>query len=93
MDMFDIMISMVNNLLYVIIITLIYGIKMTWKLPNILTVVSYKMADFTVYDSIVWRILGRRSLVSSWWMLRHRGFITLVGRLCADVFFLAHPVG
>jgi hypothetical protein len=29
MDMFNIMISMVNNLLYVIIITLIYGIKMT----------------------------------------------------------------
>jgi hypothetical protein len=40
MDMFDIMISMVNNLLYVIIITLICGIKMTWKLPNILTVFS-----------------------------------------------------
>jgi hypothetical protein len=31
------MISMVNNLLYVIVITLIYGIKITWKLPNILT--------------------------------------------------------
>jgi hypothetical protein len=29
MDMFDIMISMVNNLLYVIIVTLICGIKMT----------------------------------------------------------------
>jgi hypothetical protein len=37
MDMFDIKISMVNNLLYVIIITLICEIKMTWKLPNILT--------------------------------------------------------
>jgi hypothetical protein len=37
MDMFDIMISMVNNLLYVIIIMLICGIKMTWKLPNHLT--------------------------------------------------------
>jgi hypothetical protein len=40
MDMFDIMISMVNTLLYVIIITLICGIKMTWKLPNHLTVMS-----------------------------------------------------
>jgi hypothetical protein len=38
MDIFDIMISMVNNLLYVIIITLTCGIKMTWKLPNNLTI-------------------------------------------------------
>jgi hypothetical protein len=42
-DMFDIMISMVNNLLYVIIITLIYGIKMTWKLPNILASTKAKV--------------------------------------------------
>jgi hypothetical protein len=38
--MLDILISMVNNLLYVIIITLICGIKMIWKLPNILTALS-----------------------------------------------------
>ena len=32
-NMFDIIISIINNLLYVIIIILIYGIKMIWKLP------------------------------------------------------------
>jgi hypothetical protein len=34
MDIFDIMI---NHLLYVIIIVLIYGIKMIWKMPIIIT--------------------------------------------------------
>jgi hypothetical protein len=37
MDIFDIMISMFNHLLYVIIIMLIYGIKMIWKMHIILT--------------------------------------------------------
>jgi len=37
MDIIDIMISMINISLYVIIMLLIYGIKMTWKLPIILT--------------------------------------------------------
>jgi hypothetical protein len=37
MDIFDIMISLIKHLLYVIIIMLIYGIKMTWKLPIFLT--------------------------------------------------------
>jgi hypothetical protein len=32
--MVDIMISIINNLLFVIIIMLIYRIKMTWKLPD-----------------------------------------------------------
>jgi hypothetical protein len=36
MGIFDIMISMINHLLYVIIIMLIYGIKMIWKMPIIL---------------------------------------------------------
>jgi hypothetical protein len=40
MDQFEIMISMVNYLLYVIIIMLIYGIKMIWKMPIILTVIT-----------------------------------------------------
>jgi hypothetical protein len=37
MDIFDIMISLINHLLYFIIIMLIYGIKMTWKMPIFLT--------------------------------------------------------
>jgi hypothetical protein len=37
MDIFDIMISMINHLLYVITIMLIYRIKMIWKMPIILT--------------------------------------------------------
>ena len=37
MDIINIIISMINNSLYVIIMLLIYGIKMTWKLPIILT--------------------------------------------------------
>jgi hypothetical protein len=38
MDMIEITISMVNYLLYVIIIILIYGIKMIRKMPIILTI-------------------------------------------------------
>jgi hypothetical protein len=38
MDIFDIMISMINHLLYVITIMLIYEIKMIWKIPIFLTV-------------------------------------------------------
>jgi hypothetical protein len=38
MDQFKITISMVNHLLYVIIIMLIYGIKIIRKMPIILTV-------------------------------------------------------
>jgi DMSO/TMAO reductase YedYZ heme-binding membrane subunit len=37
MDIFEITISMVNYLLYVIIIMLIYGIKIIQKMPIILT--------------------------------------------------------
>jgi hypothetical protein len=37
MDIFDIMISLINHLLYVIIRILIYGIKMIWKMPIFLT--------------------------------------------------------
>jgi hypothetical protein len=37
MDQFEITISMVNYLLYVIIIMLIYGIKIIRKMPKILT--------------------------------------------------------
>jgi len=40
MDIIDIMISMIDISLYVIIMPLNYGIKMTWKLPIILTVPS-----------------------------------------------------
>jgi hypothetical protein len=36
MDIFEITIFMVNYLLYVVIIMLIYGIKMIWKMPIIL---------------------------------------------------------
>jgi hypothetical protein len=32
MDIFEIMISMINHLLYVITIMLIYGIKIIWKM-------------------------------------------------------------
>jgi hypothetical protein len=37
MDIFEIMLSMFDYLLYVITIMLIYGIKMVWKMPIILT--------------------------------------------------------
>jgi hypothetical protein len=37
MDIFEIMLSMFDYLLYVIIIMLIYGIKMVRKMPIILT--------------------------------------------------------
>jgi hypothetical protein len=44
MDIFEITISMVNYLLYVIIIMLIYGIKMIWKMPIILTGLAHFLA-------------------------------------------------
>jgi hypothetical protein len=37
MDIFEIVMSMIKHILYVIIIMLIYGIKMTWKMPIFLT--------------------------------------------------------
>jgi hypothetical protein len=40
MDQFKITISMVNYLLYVIIIMLIYGIKIIRKIPIFLTIIS-----------------------------------------------------
>jgi hypothetical protein len=43
MDQFKITISMINYLLYVIIIMLIYGIKIIRKMPIILTIVDMKM--------------------------------------------------
>jgi hypothetical protein len=48
MDQFEIMISMVNYLLYVIIIMLIYGIKMIWKMPIILTIQKPNVRHFSV---------------------------------------------
>jgi hypothetical protein len=40
MDIFEIMLSMFDYLLYVINIMLIYGIKMVRKMPIILTIIS-----------------------------------------------------
>jgi hypothetical protein len=37
MDIFEIVISMIKHILYFIIIILIYGIKMIWKMPIFLT--------------------------------------------------------
>jgi hypothetical protein len=37
MDIFEITIFMIKHILYVIIIMLIYGIKMVWKMPIFLT--------------------------------------------------------
>jgi hypothetical protein len=52
MDMFEITISMVNYLLYVIIIILIYGIKMIRKMPIILTTTGSEAITGT------WRLEG-----------------------------------
>jgi hypothetical protein len=48
MDQFDITISMVNYSLYVIIIMLIYGIKMIWKMPTILKIQKPNVRHFSV---------------------------------------------
>jgi hypothetical protein len=48
MDIFDIMISMINHLLYVITIMLIYGIKMIWKMLIFLTIQKPKVRHFSV---------------------------------------------
>jgi hypothetical protein len=48
MDIFDIMISMINYLLYVITIMLIYGIKMIWKMLIILTIQKSNVRHFSV---------------------------------------------
>jgi hypothetical protein len=46
MNIFEITISMVNYLLYVIIIMLIYGIKMIWKMTIILTTKNLMLGIF-----------------------------------------------
>jgi hypothetical protein len=46
MDQFEITISMVNYLLYVMIIMLIYGIKMIRKIPIILTIQKPNVRHF-----------------------------------------------
>ena len=48
MDIIDIMISMINISLYVIIMLLNYGIKMTWKLSIILTIQKPNFRHFSV---------------------------------------------
>jgi hypothetical protein len=48
MDQFDITISMINYLLYVITIMLIYGIKMIWKMSIILTIQKPNFRHFSV---------------------------------------------
>jgi hypothetical protein len=48
MDIFDIMISMINHLLYVITIMLIYGIKIIWKMPIFLTIQKPNVRHFSV---------------------------------------------
>jgi hypothetical protein len=48
MDIFEITIFMVNYLLYVIIIMLIYGIKMIWKMTIILTIQKPNVRHFSV---------------------------------------------
>jgi hypothetical protein len=48
MDIFDIMMSMINHLLYVITIMLIYGIKMIWKMHIFLTFQKPKVRHFSV---------------------------------------------
>jgi hypothetical protein len=47
-DIFDIMISMINHLLYVNTIMLIYGIKMIWKMPIILKIQKPNVRHFSV---------------------------------------------
>jgi hypothetical protein len=45
MDIFEIMLSMIDYLLYVITIMLIYGIKIVRKMPIILTVRTQKKTN------------------------------------------------
>jgi hypothetical protein len=72
MDIFDIMISMINHLLYGIIIMVIYGIKMIWKMPIFLTIQKPNVSHFYVkgfaavlkpdpFDGknfLIWKVLG-----------------------------------
>ena len=46
--MIHVMFIFINNIIYVIIILLIYGIKMTWKLPNILTIKKPNYRHFSI---------------------------------------------
>jgi hypothetical protein len=48
MDIFDIMMSMINHLLFVITIMLIYGIKMIWKMSIFLTIQKPNFRHFSV---------------------------------------------
>jgi hypothetical protein len=65
MDIFEITISMVNYLLYVIIIKLIYGIKMVRKMPIILTYYTYIFSYILNLGSLVEFALGAKAVSSS----------------------------
>jgi hypothetical protein len=62
MDIFDIMMSMINHLLYVIIIMLIYGIKIIWKIPIILTPISHILFMLVISLYIFHYLVQRFSL-------------------------------
>jgi hypothetical protein len=53
MDIFEIMISMIKHILYVIIIMLIYGIKIIRKMPIFLTAASMAPAAMAATGSRV----------------------------------------
>jgi hypothetical protein len=66
MDQFKIMISMVNYLLYVIIIMLIYGIKMIWKMPIILTSPAVVLQCFRSMRNQVSRVVSNVVKLKVW---------------------------
>jgi len=74
MDIIDVMISMINISLYVIIMLLNYGIKMTWKLPIILTVFAHLNmtsatdVNFLLTVSKDLSNLSLHSLLADWWV-------------------------
>jgi hypothetical protein len=45
MNIFDIMMSMINHILYVITVILIYEIKIIWKMSIILTITYARLSN------------------------------------------------
>jgi hypothetical protein len=58
MDIFEITISMIKHILYVIIIMLIYGIKMIWKMPIFLTSLIEEK-DFYPYETQIHNFIDK----------------------------------
>jgi hypothetical protein len=85
MDIFEIMISMIKHILYVIIIMLIYGIKIIRKMPIFLTVSTFTRHAYRP-SALPWRFASPSSA-----LLLYSNHSRAPQLACAFLCSPAHP--